>query len=186
MASSVHYRPGLRPTLRHLMILCLFVALICAFITLGDPWPQPIPFDDRAMIGLAVLSATSFVLPVLILLLDRPGPARNWYALLIFSTFMIVSMAVATWFLYYSVIRHRPWGLSKCLVYASPLLIVAAFARVIHQFFPAVCPRCGRRSLVPVEAKKRGPLQVLWCACCGVRSSRSGARSGIYSVEPDG
>jgi hypothetical protein len=128
MASTIEYGPGLKPTIRHLMILVLFVALVS--FPLANDWDQlkPRSFNDKAFIALFLVFAACLVLPVLILVLDRRSPARSWYALVVFWSFMMIGLTGGGWFLSGSGTIPRLWYL-KLLRYALPLMFVACSIR---------------------------------------------------------
>src|SRR4051794_39680798 len=71
---------GLRPTLRHLMILVVHFALLSALVA---------PLVGRGQFGLMTLlvPVSLPLLSLLVFLLDRPSPAKYWLAGLIASLF---------------------------------------------------------------------------------------------------
>ena len=174
MRTTDNYRPGLRPTTRQLMILSLFVACISAQVAPYFRESKPPSFQDKAAVAVALSAESCFVLPVLIMLLDRRGPAKNWYALVIFWTFMMATLAIGLWLLLYSGVLPRPWFFTKPLEFIFPALFVAGAARLTFDLMPALCPCCGQRALVPVQpGSSRWMPQTRSCAVCGRRSCKS-------------
>jgi hypothetical protein len=170
MDSPILYRPGLRPTLRHLMILCLHVAIVAAVFRSVFTGIGQAPLEQKLDAALGMCLLNWFMLPALVLLLDRRGPARSWYALVVFNTFMMASIGAGGWLLFYAGVRPRLSFRNRLVEYAFPVLFVVACAQLVLDHFPATCPVCRTRSLVPVEPVSRNRPQIRWCARCLRRS----------------
>src|SRR4051795_12848971 len=85
MMDPGQWRPyGLRPTLRHLMILVLYGAALCAIFT---PAFRQMPPTRMAVIELFSFSVffSPLILVILFRLLDRPGPVRDWIVAVLLS-----------------------------------------------------------------------------------------------------
>jgi len=155
MDPSWRYRHGLRPTLRHLMILVLGVALMSSLVA-----PLARPGSSTAdWLLILWLPLTPALLSVLILVFDRRGPAKFWLAGLIASLTLpaVVAWAdgIAWWF-----DAWRTWAAPLAVLNALGLAILVRLVR----WLPRRCPACGLRSLLPLGRRATG---LRWCASCG-------------------
>jgi hypothetical protein len=139
---------GLRPTLRHVMILVVFAAVVSALFR-GAP----------GEVVTLVLPLTPPLLAVLVFVFERPSPAKYWLCGLLASMFV---PAVAAWF------DLTAWRYGEKTMVALALVPVNGLALVwVGRFvrrLPAACPGCGLRSLLPLGRRARG---MRWCASCG-------------------
>jgi hypothetical protein len=148
------YRHGVRPTLRHLMILVLHVALISAAV-------QPLARRSADLATqLLILAGSPVLLAVLVLILDRHGPVKFWLAGLIAS---LTLPAVVAWFDWLAW-ALRAWPRHSWVVVILNVLGLAILFRMVRRL-PGLCPACGLRSLLPLG--RRGPKGLHWCASCG-------------------
>jgi hypothetical protein len=159
MASRWHQTGGLRPTLRQLLILVLFFALVSAVMV-------PPLKSGSYLIASFVLPFTLPILAVLILLFDRRGPIKFWLVGLLASLFL---PAVVVWVDAMVAIALGPqitqWSVSSAqgiviLVILNSLGISVLFR--VRRYWPRRCPECRSRALLPLG-------RVQWCAACGFR-----------------
>jgi hypothetical protein len=156
MDPTWRHRHGLRPTLRHLSILVVHAALLSAAASslLRDP-----AFRKQAWL-LTLLAPLSLpLLALLVLLFDRPGPAKAWLAGLLGALFV---PAMAAWGVGMAWAAGWPPQTPRAWL-ALPAVTVAAvllFARAVRPRLPGRCPDCGLRAVLPIS-------RIRWCAGCG-------------------
>ena len=157
---------GLRPNARHGLIfgfyLGLFLLVDCLILA-----------THRAIGGVNVLPLIFmfciWLLGVLIVLLDRPGPVRNWAGPFLLS---LTCPYVALWYdaevtLHWA--RSFPVPPWYQLVAVNGLLL-GGFALYCRRMYPRTCPSCGLRSLIPLVRLTRPEKRLTrtsWCASCG-------------------
>jgi hypothetical protein len=156
MDPTWRYRHGIRPTLRHLMILVLAVAMVSASVApLVRPGSSPL---EWVVAGLT-LAMSPALLAVLVFVLDRPGPSKNWLAGMIASltlpALVVCVDGVAWWFDLF-----HPWIWLLVPINAMGLIVLVRLSRRL----PARCPECRLRSLLPLSKRATG---LWWCASCG-------------------
>jgi hypothetical protein len=124
-----------------------------------------------------VLLGSPWLLGLLVMAFDRPGPLRNW---VISSLLVLFSPALAL---------HYDWTLARdyCQVGSlpSPLLILSlnlfflgSYAVYWRAMGPQPCPSCHRRSLIPLMhlwGQTPRTSKTRWCASCGSLFWRIGA-----------
>ena len=158
--------PGLRPTLRHWMIVVAHFALAFAILAPVVHQATPAGISNAA---LATLLFSPWALAVLVLLLDRPGPLKFWAAPLLFVSFSpLVALCYDVVVLVnYLNLQVRP-NLGMCLV--VNVVFLGAFAVYLAGMGPTSCPGCSRRALIPWMTpwgRVRRFSKTRWCACCG-------------------
>jgi hypothetical protein len=156
------YKHGVRPTLRHLMIVVVAVALLSSVAA---------PMVRHGVNGSDLAQATSVVifapalLGLLVFMMDRPGPVKNWLAGLLlqftYPVLVVWSDVLTYWF---GQGRRLFWPLVVLNALAIPSLL-----RMVNRL-PRRCPQCGLRSLLPL-GQRASKLQ--WCASCGHRVPRA-------------
>ena len=174
---------GLKPTLRQMMILVVWAALLTAAARQALQWH--LLGSDPGYVCITVPVFLGFypmpILAGLLWLLDRPGRVRRWYC----STCMI-----AAHFLGGIVFSLQD---SVCYLLTShttmffpmgPFLAVIGFWCGWMQWqtaCPRPCPTCGRRSVIPDAHLLNFRLQRKyntgkhgWCATCGSEFEREG------------
>jgi hypothetical protein len=157
---------GLRPTLRHLMILVVHFALLSA---LAAPLVKGGEFGLMTLL----LPVSLPLLSLLIFLFDRPSPAKYWLAGLLTSLFLpsFVAwcdvLAAVAWALVWT--HAAMWFL---LIVLNSLAVTSILGVVRR--LPRRCPECGLRSLLPLGRRSSG---LLWCASCGFRARGALRRS---------
>ena len=132
---------GLRPNIRHLMILVLDVALLSALARL-------VPGGITGMLFI-ILGLSPPVLALLVLVLDRPSPAKYWLAGLLASLFLpclaVAFDGLAATFWWYV---QQSRGLVFLLLVMN---VVGAVALVrVLWILPRRCPECGLRAWLPL------------------------------------
>jgi hypothetical protein len=147
------------------MILVVHFALICALARL---------FRSGIYGGLILTLALSpTLLALLVLVFDRPSPAKYWLAGLLASLFL-PSLAISFDLLAAAaggyIWRNR--GSLLILDVVNVLGVVALF-RVAWRL-PRRCPECGLRAWLPL-GRRSTPL--FWCASCGFREKAAGPKA---------
>jgi hypothetical protein len=140
------------------MILVVYFAVIFALI--ATIWK-----DDLYALTPIILPLSPPLLALLVVLFERPGPAKFWLA------GMLLSLSIPAFVVGVDVIGVLAWraGYSPLGVLLV-LLVVNPFGLVPLVWFggrlPRHCPECGLRALLPLGG--RFP-RLLWCASCGFR-----------------
>jgi hypothetical protein len=105
------------------------------------------------------------LLSLLVLVFDRPSPAKYWLAGLLASLFL-PSLAVS-----FDVLAAGSWwyvqksqGILFLLVVMNGIGVVALIR--LAWLLPRRCPECGLRAWLPLG---RLTSALLWCASCGYR-----------------
>jgi hypothetical protein len=174
MITPAYHGPGLKPTLRHLMILILFSAIMSALIAPMYREDQAPSARDKVVVAFGLGAATSLLLPALIMVLDRPGPTRTWYAVAVFWISMLALMGGAWWIVADSGLYPRPRFINGYLKWIVYLAIPLVAVRCVCRLAPAGCPSCGRRTLIYAGQSAWGPPLIRSCASCGARYRAGG------------
>jgi hypothetical protein len=159
-------RNGLRPTRRHFGIAVCFVLL--------SWFGYACLCELRRQTGLIQPLAVSilyspWLLGFLIILLDRRGPLRNWFAPMLISLFYPVMGFCYDWSAYSAWMRFGvspSWG----VLIPTNVVLVFGFAFFLLQMYPRRCPRCEQRSLIPLLrlfVQEKRSAKTHWCASCG-------------------
>ncbi len=158
---------GLRPTLRHLMILVVHFALLSALVRL---------LGGGLYGGLIIVLALSPpLLSLLVLVFDRPSPAKYWLAGLLaslFLPFLAISLdvlAASSWWYF------QENGARLVILLSTNAAGVISLIRAAWRF-PRRCPECGVLAWLPLG---RRSAALLWCAACGSRE-RTGRPTAPY------
>jgi hypothetical protein len=167
MKTQVDARPrGLRLTIRHQMILVAYFALVFMIFNAQQGKVGAIGWEDGT---LWTVLLSPWILGGLVMLLDQPGPIRNWAVSGLLMTF---SPAL--------VIQHDYYALKGLLEtgrMAHPLqsllfnaFFLGSFAVYWYHMGIARCPQCARRALIPLmrlwgQAPRTSKTR--WCASCG-------------------
>jgi len=125
-----------------------------------------------------------WLLGVLVVLLDRPGPLRNWMGPLLVSLFY---PCIALWYDGAALVAWFRLGHAPAWAFAVPFnaLLLGGFLAYLTRVYPRRCPDCGQRSLVPFVrlGKKDGRTrQTRGCASCGVHLCKDD--QGRWQHEP--
>jgi hypothetical protein len=186
MQSNVTSRTGLKPTLRQLMIVILWVALLSAAIrallSVGVLGSQ-VDFDCL----MVPLLSSAFFMPLLAPLLwlfDRAGPVRDWYRASYIAGASILSGAL---FLVQDplcfALTGRPTPTFPLAAFIA-LVCLLAGVKQLRDAWPKLCHRCGQRAIIPIaHPARRGSKRMVntgregWCAICGAAYERNGIRA---------
>lgn len=166
MADRACRLPGLRLTLRHQMIGVAYFALV--FTTMGAARDGAGQLDlFHGMLWSVLL--TPWMLGFLVLLLDRPGPLRNWTVSTLFMLFSPALAVAHDWITAATLLDTGsiPHPVSTL---AINVVFLGAFAVYWYYMAPARCPGCGRASLIPLMmlgGQTRRTVKTRWCAGCG-------------------
>lgn len=153
------------------MILCLYVALQSSWIAPLFRRAPAANIPYAAVLAAALVMLTGWILPLLILLLDRRGPARSWYALMSFYAF-ITPLPVIIYAFVISMARRSVWTWPPPGVHLFPVMYVIFSAHTVRDLFPLRCPDCGRRALILVRSGFANVARSRTCASCGLRFDR--------------
>ncbi len=157
---------GLRPTIRHQMILVAHFAVLITVV--GSLSRSPV-LGATLNAPVTALLLSPWILAILILVLDRPGPLKYWLApvlLMLFAPLVAVS---------YDVFVVRELVLYERFPRLVPTLLInglflPAFALFWIKTSPTRCPACGDRSLIPLMhpwGQSKRTVNTRWCASCG-------------------
>lgn len=149
---------GLRLTLRHLMILVVYGAVASALFRRAKP----------ELLTL-LLPTTPLLLALIVLLFERPSPAKYWLVGLLASLFfpaLVVWCDLSAW----SYGQGQTWVLVWLLVLNS--LGVVWLVRIGRRL-PGRCPGCEYQSWLPLGRASKG---LRWCASCGFTEKREVTR----------
>jgi hypothetical protein len=175
---------GLRPTLRHLLILNAYFAILLAILLPVSRLPVALPGVWAMLFPYSLaLPVSPLIVTVLVMLFEQPGPAKKW---LVALSSRLVLPSLALW-LDLLIAVQMATGVYRFK--AGPFLIVLLLNAFLVMFalvqlpplIPSKCPRCGTRTLLPVRIYLRslqGQHEARWCARCG-RTFR-----GDEEVEP--
>lgn len=171
-------RPGgLHPTLRQFMIVVLGIATILAACVHNRNYELLGNRADVVCLNVAFLIAGWPVpwMMILLFLLDRPGPVRNWtVALCLASWGLVAGIAFVT-------ADPLSWALCGRPTIVFPLLPITGLVCLcaapysFRPLRPGRCRHCGRRSIIPTATKsatRKVKLMTGWCASCGTEYER--------------
>ncbi len=136
-------RPAFRLTIRHLMILIVFAAILCATYV-STTHGKPIK-SARLLLSPfgATLLFSPMILALLLVLFERRSPFKYWLVIFCFAGLM-----GPVWFCLLLWLNHEsrraglaeiPWGFYVFCIFLFMCLMI---------FIPISCPGCKRRSLV--------------------------------------
>ena len=156
----------LQPKSRYGVIFGLY---LCLFLLINSV----LLATHRAVRGVNVLPLAflfcMWLFGLLIVLLDRPGPVRNWAGPFLLS---LCCPYVAFWYdseaaLYWVLLSRTPaWP----QLLTINVLLLGGFAVYFRRMYPKCCPNCSRRSLIPLLRLTRTEKRLArtrWCASCG-------------------
>jgi hypothetical protein len=153
----------------------LFKVVIPAFEITGHP--------SAWNLVLLTLLASPPLLALLVVIIERAGPAKNWaVSFLLFLFYPALALNHdGTALLDY--VRHgRP-----PMLWATVLLNATAFAYAlvyVGRVIPRPCPGCRRRTLIPLMRlykKDERTSNTCWCASCGGKYWKD--REGNWRIE---
>lgn len=166
MSQECPHPYGLRLTLRHQMIGVVYFALIFAIY---DILRKRGGADVRNAIVACTLLLSPWILGVLALALDRPGPMRNWMVTSLFTLFSPALALYHDWVTGLTLWRTGtiPSPLTTMLLNTFFLGSYAVYWRAMG---PQQCPTCRRWALIPLIhlwGQTRRTEKTRWCAACG-------------------
>jgi hypothetical protein len=158
------------------MILIVDLALMFAILAPVVGRGNAAVLSNAAL--LAVL-ASPWVLTLLILVFDRPGPIKFWAAPLVLFSFSPLLALCYDGVILMNYLNHqvRP-NLVVGLVVNG--LFIGSFVVYVINMGPVACPGCGRTSLIPwmtLWGRVRRFSKTRWCACCGAKYWRNPGES---------
>jgi hypothetical protein len=172
--SRAHFHSnGFPVTFRHLAILVAYFAILFkVFIPLVEnagKLVQSAGIQTTTSIALAVLLISPPLLTLLVVVIERPGPLKNWAVSLLLCLFfpaLVLNHDCRVLFAYLES-GQRPTLWATLLVNALVLPHTLTFVR---KMVPRPCPSCRWRTLVPllrVFRKDKRTAKTCWCASCG-------------------
>ncbi len=172
---------GLKPTLRQMMIVVLWAALLTAGIRAAIHWQI---FGDSPEMACVAVPINLGIWPMpllaaLIWLLDRPGQVRTWYrsvCMIVASFLSGILFSLQDLACYY--LTGRPTLTFPMGPIASLVFFWCGWMQW-QQATPRRCPSCERKSVIPVARPLRpGSKRMFntgkcgWCAICGASCER--------------
>jgi hypothetical protein len=157
---------GHRFTFRHFLILSVYFAVLFKVV---------IPLSRYAggtRIGSIVLGALLLsppLLALLVALIERPGPLKNWALSLLLCLFFPALVLNHD----YAVVRDHLIRGTRPTLWATLLINAVVLTNTlpyIGRMVPRRCPNCRRRTLVPLLRllkKDKRTAKTCWCASCG-------------------
>ncbi|MFO0952493.1 MAG: hypothetical protein U0835_15375 [Isosphaeraceae bacterium] len=167
-------------TARRVLILGLYLALLFGSVI---PFLKRIYEPGWAGALLTGVLCSPPLLAMLVVLLDEPGPAKNWAVFLLMALiYPAIALNHDAAVLIDFVSRGQTpmlWGtlLINLAFLPAPVFVLADLA-------PRTCPNCGKRRLIPLlRLLKRDPRtsNTRWCSSCGGVYWRD--RTGGWRVE---
>ena len=176
-------RTGLKPTIRQMMILVMWAALVSAGVRVLYS-SHVIGFSIEFNCIMIPLLVSSIGLPLLVLLLrifDTRGPVQDWYragcmaggSLLSGLVFLLQDPAC------YVLIGKTSLTFPTAPLVAAVCLVTGAIQ--LRSLLPRQCAHCGRRDVITVARPARvGSRRLIntgnhgWCANCGATYERKG------------
>jgi hypothetical protein len=180
MVSDQTQNGGIRFTLRHLTILGVYGAVLFKVII---PLVKQAGYTRIGPLVLAALVASPPLLALLVAMIERPGPLKNWaLSLLIclFFPFLALNHDVVV-VRDYIVSGRRPTVWATLLINA---VILTSTLPYVRRMVPRPCPKCSRRTLVPLLRlfkKDKRTAKTCWCASCGAMFWKD--REGTWRLE---
>jgi hypothetical protein len=157
---------GLKPTRRQGRIVLLFLVLLCLIFVRFSAIERRTGLFPA--VPVAVL-CSPWLAGLLLILLDRPGPVRNWLGPLFVSLFYPALCFYHDWNAVNAWLRRGTppnWSFSITL----NAVLLGGFAVYLARMAPRHCPRCRRRSLIPLQRltrQEKRSVKTHWCAACG-------------------
>ena len=167
-------RPVFQFTIRQMMILVVLAATFCAGLLPAmradvKSWPEMVLFECIFV---------PMVLALVILILVRPGPVKDWMmAVLPLAPVgaIVLAIFVAQWAVLRFLFRHGWAGILLALICLISILfvnfsLVGVFSVWIGWLRPRRCPHCGKWWMI--HARWREPPEFLnrqacrWCLSC--------------------
>ncbi len=169
---------GLHPTLRQLMIVVAFSAVLSAAVALVVR--DELPGVRGVIIAMGFLPSP-LVLAWMLRRLDRPGPIREWAcSILGLMPFLIF----AAWWSWLMTGRHLPTPMRMPPTYVSITVVAAflvVFANGVIELIPVRCPTCLRFTSIPTGRRRE---RTRWCASCDGRFRERS--DGTWGLEAEG
>ena len=184
MRPDVPLPTGLKPTIRHLMIVVIWAALMLAVVRLapGLQGPGVAPEMAFMLVAISVGFWPMALLVSLLTILDRRGPVRGWYVSCCSVVGSFVNVAGML------LIDPVSFALSGRATPAFPMFpfcaLVCLFAGVmqLRLIWPRRCLRCEGRGIIPTGRliRCRPPHETAtfhgWCSRCGADYERESSK----------
>lgn len=107
---------------------------------------------------------------VMLMVLDRKGPVRNWFGSLVCSCFCPLAMVLFNFNGVIAAESARPGWFSLPIVVATVnVLLLVCFASFLVYLSPRRCPGCAKRGLIPLMplvVRDERSKSTHWCASC--------------------
>ena len=167
---------GLKPTIRQLMIVILWAALLIAATRTAVVYHLLGNTPDMVCLMVPVI-VNAYPMPLLALLfwlLDRPGLLRRWYMA---GCLIVASFAGGILFSLMDPVCYALTGKPTMIAPMGPICALVAFWCSWKQWQvarPGSCPRCGCPSVIPIAVRLHPRSRRFvntgnhgWCASCG-------------------
>jgi hypothetical protein len=168
MVSDQQHNARIRFTFRHFVVLGVYFTVLFKIIL------PLINYAGYTRIGQTVLAVVLFSPPLLALLvaiIERPGPVKYWAMSLLLCLFfpalvLYHDVGVVHDYLAYG---RRPTLWATLLI---NVVILTNTLPYVARMVPRPCPKCRRRTLVPLLRpfrKDKRTVKTCWCASCGAK-----------------
>ncbi len=181
--------PRFRITIRGVMLIGIYVAVMAEVVAVGVWALTPLRGPNQFGIALLLPMALPMLGMFLLLMLKRPGPARDALtgAHAVVGVMGMIALFASPAALVVGVVAFHPeWlpmirqvaaqqkkpGMGFFITVFGPIVLTALFAPAIAAKRPRKCPSCGWWSLIrsmQTERDTSNPLLYFWCVACGAR-----------------
>jgi hypothetical protein len=174
---------GLKPTLRQMMIVVLWAALLIAALRALIYWqllgnsPEMVCLSVPINVGVWPLP----LLAILLLLLDRPGRVRGWYCTVCLAA---GGFLCGILFMLADPVCYYLTGKTTIMFPMDPIFSFVFFLAGWMQWRPIrprQCPNCARIAVIPIAVPMNPSSKRMvnlskhgWCASCGASCEREG------------
>jgi hypothetical protein len=171
---------GFRFTLRHLIILSVHCAVLFKVVI---PLIKFAGYTRTGSIVLAALLVSPPLMALLVALIERPGPLKNWalsLLLCLFFPLLVLNHDIAV---AHDYLVSGRWP-TLWATFLINLVILANTLPYAGRMVPRPCPTCRRRTLVPLlrlYKQDKRTAKTCWCASCGGKFWKD--REGTWRVE---
>jgi hypothetical protein len=150
------------------LIISLYFTGLIKFII---PAVKYAGFTRTGPLALGALLLSVPVLAMLVAMIEKTGPLKNWAIMLLLGLFFpaLVLNHDLTVLHSYMVSGRRPFVWGPLLVNA---LVLKNGLPYLLRMVPRPCPSCRRRTLIPLLRLFRTDkpsASTCWCACCGAK-----------------
>jgi hypothetical protein len=181
MSSARPEPEGFRWTMRRLALVPVVYFGALALVLWASLRSPQGPGTFNATTLLVLLSP--WAIGVVIALVKRADPVRNWLLPLLFSLFLPAALLCYDAHLTLMFSRGENAQVSL-MALATNAIFLAWYVKFVAKLSPRTCPECGHRSLIPLASLWKDDPRTLttrWCASCGDKFWPD--RQGIWRPE---